>query len=245
MIVATLPRTSKWIVSVDLGQSIDPTAISVLQVMTRQDAVTHYYNLTEEERESPDVLRPPLDWYRTAPGSDSGVMHPHAMVRVDVRHLERLPLRTTYPDVVTHIENMLRRPPLSFPRAALVVDMTGVGRPVVDLLRRAGLDPVGVTITAGDGETRTPEGDFRVAKLLLVSRLQALLHSGELRIAKSLAEARTLAIELQDFRANISESGFTRFGAREGQHDDLVLAVACGAWYASRNRQATVRTVYI
>ncbi|HKO19921.1 MAG TPA: hypothetical protein VJU82_13640 [Acidobacteriaceae bacterium] len=145
-----------------------------------------------------------------------------------------LPLRMSYPDQIAHVAGLLRRPPLDRALVRLVIDQTGVGRPVVDLFRRAGLNPMGVTITAGDGETRTPEGDYRVAKLLLVSRLLAALHEGSLRIAKGLAEARTLAFELQDFRATVMQSGYTRFGSREGQHDDLVLAVAMGAWYATR-----------
>ena len=41
-----------------------------------------------------------------------------------------------------------------------------------------------------------------------------LLHADELRIAKSLPEAAALAAELQDFRANISDSGYVGFGAR-------------------------------
>jgi hypothetical protein len=72
--------------------------------------------------------------------------------------------------------------------------------------------------------------------------LQSLLHGGELRIAKALPEAQTLAVELQDFRANITESGYTRFGAREGQHDDLVLSVAIGAWLASNDAMRGARS---
>lgn len=70
--------------------------------------------------------------------------------------------------------------------------------------------------------------------------MQAALHTGELRIVKGLAEARTLTLELQDFRANITESGYTRFGARDGKHDDLVLPVALGVWHARRERPAGV-----
>jgi hypothetical protein len=66
----------------------------------------------------------------------------------------------------------------------------------------AGLDPLGVTITLGENETRAPDGSgWRVSKLTLVSRLQAMLHAGELKIAKSLPEAGALALELRDFRA--------------------------------------------
>jgi hypothetical protein len=49
-----------------------------------------------------------------------------------------------------------------------------------------------------------------------------------------LDEAQALAWELQDFRATASESGNCRFGARSGRHDDLVLALAIGAWWVNR-----------
>jgi len=76
--------------------------------------------------------------------------------------------------------------------------------------------------------------------LLLVSRLQTALHEGTLHIA-DVPDARTLAEELQDFRGMFTDTGYARFGAREGKHDDLTLAVAIGTWYASRgSQQATV-----
>jgi hypothetical protein len=117
-------------------------------------------------------------------------------------------------------------------KCKLVIDFTGIGRPIFDMFVQAGMDPVGITITAGDRATDDREGSgYRVAKILLVSRLQALFHAGELRIAKSLPEAPALASELQDFRANISDTGYVGFGARVGKHDDLVLALAIGCWY--------------
>jgi hypothetical protein len=229
--------------SVDLGQSMDPTAVAVLEVATRQDAV--HAQFTNPPGELAAAVK--LNWFRT--GSDGGVMYPDHAVRVDVRHLERFPLHMSYPDQVAHIAALLRRPPLSSPPASLAVDQTGVGRPIVDLLRRAGLRPIGVTITAGDKEVRDYVNgcqEWRVAKLLLVSQLQACLNEGTLRIAKGLSEARALAEELGDFRANISEAGYTRFGAREGAHDDLVLAVAIGNWWACRQcGEAVTQTVYV
>lgn len=41
----------------------------------------------------------------------------------------------------------------------------------------------------------------------LVSKLQALLHSGLLRIAAQLPDAAVLARELQDFRVRFTEGG--------------------------------------
>lgn len=224
---------SHWILSADLGQSIDPTAIAALEVSTRQDAVDAQF--TDPPGDLASLVH--LDWFRDKPYGGGPLKFPRRVVRVDCRHLERLPLRMKYPDQVAHIASLLRRAPLASPRASLVVDQTGVGRPVVDLLSRAGLRPTGVTITAGDSESRvfvTDHEEYRVSKLLLVSHMQASLNEGTLRIAKGLAEARALVAELQDFRANITETGYTRFGAREGAHDDLVLSVAIGNWWASR-----------
>jgi len=64
------------------------------------------------------------------------------------------------------------------------------------------------------------------------------MSTGTSRIAKALPDARALAEELMDFRANISEAGYTSFGAREGAHDDLVLAVAVGVCWATRTTHA-------
>lgn len=53
-----------------------------------------------------------------------------------------------------------------------------------------------------------------------VNRLQALLHAGELRIAKSLLEAAALVAGLQHFGATISKAGYATLGAPAGKHDD-------------------------
>src|SRR5262249_24137178 len=71
---------------------------------------------------------------------------------------------------------------------------------------------------------------WRVPKLILVSRVQSLLHSGQLRIHKALPDAPALVAELQDFRCEVSDSGHWTFNARSGKHDDLVLALAIALW---------------
>jgi hypothetical protein len=49
-----------------------------------------------------------------------------------LRHLQRWPLGTSYPSIVQDVHNLLRRPVLY--RCILIVDQTGVGRAVVDML---------------------------------------------------------------------------------------------------------------
>jgi hypothetical protein len=63
-----------------------------------------------------------------------------------IGHLERLPLKTPYPAQVARIQYIVRHLPRD---ASLVVDFTGVGRGIYDMLVDAGLSPVGVTLTSG------------------------------------------------------------------------------------------------
>ncbi|MBJ6978060.1 hypothetical protein JG616_01785 [Luteimonas sp. MC1782] len=166
-------------------------------------------------------------------------LNPERNPRYEVQHLERLRLGMPYPAQVDQLEAMLCRPPLNRLSPRVLVDYTGVGRPVFDMfagrhaLRRA----QGVVITGGRDTTRHRAG-WSVPKGELVSKLQALLHAGELRIAASLPDAPVLLRELQDFRVRFTDAGNATFNAREGAHDDLVLALALAVFGLSRPEPA-------
>lgn len=146
----------------------------------------------------------------------------------DLRHLERPELGTPYPAVVERIAEVVTDKKLG-KEVSLVVDATGVGRPVVDMMRERGLRPFPVTITAS-----TTEGD-RVAKRDLVSTLQVVLQTGRLKIAHGLPLAPVLVKELVNFKAKISAEGRDTYEAwREEVHDDLVLAAALALWWGER-----------
>ena len=143
-------------------------------------------------------------------------------------HLERLPLGTSYPAVVAHVRGLLERLPRG---TELVIDFTGVGRPVFDMFENSGIDPIGVLISGGAKES----GDgriFTVPKLTLISWVQALLHQERLKIHRALPEAKALVKELEDFRVDFTAAGHMTFNARSGTHDDLLLALAIAAWRA-------------
>jgi hypothetical protein len=164
--------------------------------------------------------------------------------RYAVRHLERMPLGTPYPGMVARVGERVHALAAREAHLTLVVDQTGVGRPVVDLLRAARLPfrLVPVAITAGQAVTQVEESvgpvtqvGFHVPKRDLVGTLAVLLQSARLRVAQELPEAQLLVQELLNFRVTISPSGRDSYGAgeewREGAHDDLVLAVALAAWH--------------
>src|SRR5262249_42130611 len=99
-----------------------------------------------------------------------------------LRHLRRYPLGTPYTQVVPAVVRLVGLPPLKG-QVTLVVDQTGVGRAVVDLLRReAECRLVPVTITAGQQVTVAEDGSRHVPKKELVSCLQLLLQSRRLKV---------------------------------------------------------------
>jgi hypothetical protein len=195
-------RQTNYYVGVDLGQSFDPTAIVVLE---RQWGYP-------SQNDGVHDLNTPLTFYR-------------------VRHMERLPLGMDYVQQVQYIGSLMRRAPLNTVGAELLIDFTGVGRPVFDIFHEHGIRAEGVNITAGNQETQEMHG-WNVAKQILVSTVQAELHSGRLKVNKNLKDAPILERELQDFQVSITPSGNATFSARVGRHDDLVLALAIALWRA-------------
>lgn len=155
------------------------------------------------------------------------------------RHLERYALGTLYPDVVGKVTSLLAQPLLR--GAALVVDATGVGRPVVDMFRQANLRPIAALVTAGDAVTQ--DSDYwRVPKRDLVGAVQAPLQDGRLKFAAGMALVPTLVQEMINFKVKITASANDTYGAwREGEHDDLIFAVMLAAWWAQRSTGGTVR----
>ena len=148
-----------------------------------------------------------------------------------VRHLERLPPATPYPEVFTRLTELFAAPPLRGSR--LVVDYTGVGRPVLDMLRKAkvGASITPLFVTSGKKSSSDDRGGWLVPRQELAATLQVLLQSRRLRVAPALPEATMLAKELAAFQVKVSGSAEMEMDAwREGAHDDLVLAVAVAAW---------------
>jgi hypothetical protein len=150
----------------------------------------------------------------------------------DARHIEPWPLGTSYPSIVQAVRSMLNRPPLHG-QCTLVVDHTGVGRPIFDLFVEAKIEPIiGITITGGLAWHRDTGRQWHVAKILLVGTVQKFLQSGRLRIGAKLPHARTLQKELRDFRVKITKAANEMYEACEGAHDDLVLSLAVALFAA-------------
>lgn len=154
--------------------------------------------------------------------------------------VERLPLGTPYPAVVDRIVEVIAKLEAKNERRRdageralrreLLIDSTGVGGALIDLVRESGLKPIAVTLVGGDLVTEHEPNRVSIGKGYMVGRLQVLLQTKRLRLPES-AEARILAAELHDYTGQTNETGHTAWNARSGQHDDLVIALGLSVGY--------------
>jgi hypothetical protein len=206
--------TDRWCLGLDLGQVTDYAALAL--VHERAPTPEEIAALPEARRRTPEPVH-------------------------DIPYLHRWPLGTSYTRViaatVARVRGVLAREIGA--RVWLIVDGTGVGRGVVDGLAEALTDVpaemVAVIITSGTQPRfdLRPDGnqEWHVPKKDLIGAAQVLLQDGRLHVARGLAEAQTLTEELKNFRMKITASANAQYEAwREGDHDDLVLAVAMPCW---------------
>jgi hypothetical protein len=189
-------------IGVDIGQRVDPTAIAVIEREERIEKRKDVETGADTERRV---------WHHTA------------------RRLERLPLGTPYPEVADRLVDVAARvAERTGQRPRLYLDATGVGKPVVDVLRdhkvRALL--VAVYFTHGDRRMKGDDGSIILGKAYLVSRLQALFQGERLHLPRHDPEAETMTRELLDYEIRVDKDANDKYGAfRVGTHDDLVTAL--------------------
>ena len=188
---------SSYYVGVDLGQARDATAI----------AIVHSYREVLQVRNRVTMEFGTKEW-------------------LVLRQVERVRLGTDYTTVVARVGQVVRAL-TGLGKVTVVPDGTGVGRPVVDMLRkaavRAEIVPVIITGGHGQGESR---GYRTVAKKDLIHGLSTLVEKGELSFASDMSGNEMLREEM----AKMSRRTLS------GEPDDMVFAVALACWRARRGK---------
>lgn len=224
---------------IDLGSKHDHTAIIVLEVEKRikqgEDERLRFTHLPLEAREQ--ILL-------------NGEYLGHKVTRENhfiARIVKRLPLGTTYPEVVRYLKNIDRQlaERTGGEDVFYVVDATGVGQPVVDYLTsELGRGHVKSVYITGGQETRTDGHELHVPKPQLVSMLLMMMQTGRIHLPKQ--EAAAMEDELHNFTLKVRNTGTLEMGAlRNGTHDDLVNALGLGVFYWQSRPIRRVRFVYI
>jgi hypothetical protein len=149
---------------------------------------------------------------------------------IRLRHVERVRIGTPYGAVVEHVGKLVQDPRLQ--GCTLVADATGVGAPVIELLRAARLPCrlIAAQITGGSGENS--DGEYhRVPKRDLVVGLQILMEQWRFEVVDSPATAE-LVNELAGMKGKRGTGGGMQYS---GPRDDLAMALAL-AWWWMRKR---------
>jgi hypothetical protein len=208
-------------IGVDIGQRVDPTAIAVLEAVPhRRGKATVTFHVARHLEGLPLGTPYPAVAHRVA----EIVRGVRARA---IRPVTKQPSSTSGVPVLDPATGVLRvrRPTTGAVMVRLYADATGVGQPVIDLLRVAGIRPVPVYFTHGDRRIVHDDGVITLGKAWLVSRLQSVLQTGRLLLPET-PEARVLAQELLDYEIRVDRDANDHYGAfRVGTHDDLVTAL--------------------
>lgn len=172
------------------------------------------------------------------------------------RHLERAKLGTDYTRVADRLQelhdgivreveqtNVIRKrtrgKPETISAPEVYLDATGLGSPFLDFFvkHHGNVHVNAVTITSGDKETEVKEykayAQLHVGKSALVNRMQLLLGTKRLDIPNT-SEGKELAHELKVFEGRVTASRNVSYNAKEGEHDDLLIAAALAVWQQAR-----------
>jgi hypothetical protein len=160
------------------------------------------------------------------------------------RYLRRwLPPATAYPVLLSELAVMLQGP---LEWSDLIVEAGPSIRPVVAMLRkhrlRASIRPVEVKVSAED----TYVGDaWRVGKGSLIETTRQVLQEERMtfdeqmpaEVMASTPSVRTIYQALLTYPFEPAPSANEAFAVREGEYDDLVLAVTLACWYGEHCRK--------
>ena len=207
-------------VGLDLGKLHDPSAIVVAEILRNQKS---------DPATVPDGLKLP----------------PHTQYHV--QRIRRLPLGLDYPQQVAYVVKLLGAlyehaladegvGHITFGPPALTIqlyaDATGVGGPIIDLLRNAIRQEPRTKycvhlwpITFAHGE-RYDKRSGRMGKAYMVSRVQALLQQKHIDLPAGDLEVDAMVAELKAYDIRVDQDGRDTYGAfKVGAHDDLATAL--------------------
>lgn len=131
----------------------------------------------------------------------------------------------------------------------LIIDGTGVGEAVVDLLRERGLNPMPIVFTGGT-QVQEVTADFgqtfgsgfrgvrmvkelHIPKADLVDAGKLVIQQGRVRLAPGLRYAHDFKDQMENFRGKVNEkTNRVKYEAEdEAVHDDMVVCYLMAAWW--------------
>jgi hypothetical protein len=120
-----------------------------------------------------------------------------------------------------------------------ILDATGLGMVLRDDFHREGITVLPVMFTSGD-KTTMSKGCIHLGKLELIGVLLNSLEYKKIKVNPNLKNADILFREAASYRGRLTTTGYMKMEAAEGEHDDILIAVALLAWYAFGSKRKAV-----
>ena len=148
--------------------------------------------------------------------------------------VKRWPLGTSYVSVVDNVVRMFDSPRLA--GHTLVLDITGCGRPVYDMIleQQPQCHVVGVLITGGAIQ-HCVDGIWHVSKTILVAATKLPFQQRRIKFADKMPLVGVLVKELESYRMQYSLQANEIYAAKDSEHDDIVMGLALSCWAAENN----------
>lgn len=205
------------------------------------------YTSIQIYRDSPDIKRFPAETGRD----------PLVVNYLDLVFQAKMQA-VTYTDQVRKLKDLLGAINM-LSNTQLLVDGTGVGEPVVDIMRESGLMPIPIVFTGGT-EVRPVYADFgrvfgsgssfgqfagatvlkemHVPKEDLVHAGMIIMQQGRMRMAANLPHLEDFKLQLSRFKGSVNEKTGRKSYNNESDeiHDDLVVTYLMAAWWITYRR---------
>jgi hypothetical protein len=136
-----------------------------------------------------------------------------------------------YDQIVEWVAKTLKNPAFNQKQPPeFILDSTGVGVAVRDMLRAKGVRLKAVTITAGESMTR--QGSIiHLGKARLIGKFLGAFDAGKVRVNPNMPIWPDVEREMLSFRAEMSAQGRVKMEAEQGENDDMLFALALCVWY--------------
>lgn len=198
-----------------------------------QEKTEHYYGLDLGKRQDHTalvVLELTWEYGDRNPATQAIALHP----KLTVRQSARLPLDTETVSIPGFVRAAVQQyaPKCGGPKTngTLLIDATGNGHTVVELMRREnhGLRLNPVCISSGRTAKHLKDSYLSIPRSDLLMRLKLLFERRQIQIDRSAPGVEILQRELIHFET----------AGHQQEHDDLVMALALATWQATTDHQS-------
>ena len=151
-----------------------------------------------------------------------------------VMYMRRFELNTPYEIVENEVARLWKMPEMKPSRNWALGDMTGVGAPVMQAIRKKGVPMIGIVITGGETISQPEPNEYHVPKEALVTQIVKLAQMGRLKVLKDVNYQQEFREELGAFgyKINKASSTVSYESIENAVHDDLVISVSLATWFA-------------